>query len=316
MFFNFFIFIISFLLLFFSSKWIINSLLRIAKFLAWKEFIVGFLFFAFFASLPNFFVGIVSAFNRVPELSLGDVIGGNIIDLTIIIGIATLISKAGISAPSRIVQGSTFYLILLTLLFSFLIGDGNLSRGDGIILSLLFCFYLSWLFRKKERFKKIYEEVEEIKGFSFFFKNLGIFLISIFLILLASQGIVSSAQSLANDLNFPLWFIGLIVVAWGNALPELFFSLQCAKKSEDWLILGDLIGSVIISLTLVLGIVALISPIKIENLQALLVSRVFLLISAFLFFVLLRTGKKLSALEGKFLIFLYFLYLGFEIILK
>ncbi len=313
---NILIFIISFFFLVLSSRWIVHSLSRIAKFLGWKEFVVAFLFFAFSASLPNLFVGIVSALNKIPQLSLGDVIGGNIIDLTILAGMAALISKAGLSAPSRTVQNSALYLILLTLLFSFLILDNTLSRADGFLLLLIFLFYIVWLFFKRERFKKIYDSIQEELNLRFFFKNLAIFSLSVFVILISSHGIVQSTKFLSHHFNLPIWFIALLVIGWGNAIPEIIFTIECAKSSQDWLILGDLIGSVIITTTLVLGIVALIFPIQIENFKAILVSRIFLLISAFFFLFLLRSGQKITEREGKILILLYFLYLIFEIFLK
>jgi cation:H+ antiporter len=293
-----------------------ESLSKIGKFLGWKEFVVAFLFFAFSASLPNLFVGIVSALNGISQLSLGDVIGGNILDLTLVAGLATLISKAGISAPSRTVQNSALFLILITILFSFLVADNLLSRLDGFLLFLIFIGYLIWLFIKKERFRKIYDSIQEELSIKFFLKNLGLFFLSLILILASSQGIVVSTKFLSNFFRFPLWFVGLLIVSFGNALPELVFSIECARKDQDWLILGDLIGSVIISTTLVLGIVALISPIQIENLSAILISRVFLLISAFFFLFLLRSGKKITEREGIILILIYFLFLIVEILVK
>ncbi len=313
---NFLIFIFSFLAIFYSSKWLMESLSRIGKFLGWKEFVVAFLFFAFSASLPNLFVGITSALNKIPQLSLGDVIGGNIVDLTLVAGLATLISRAGISAPSRTVQNSAVFLILITILFSFLIADNSLSRLDGFLLFLIFISYLVWLFIKKERFKKIYDSITEELNLKFFLKNLCLFFLSLILILASSQGIVISTKFLANYFSFPLWFIGLLIVSFGNALPELIFSIECARKDQDWLILGDLIGSVIISTTLVLGIVALISPIQIENLSAILISRIFLLVSGLFFLFLLRSGKKITEREGVILILIYAFFLLVEILVK
>jgi cation:H+ antiporter len=313
---NIFIFTISFFILFFSTKWIVNSLLGIVRILGWKEFVAAFLFFAISASLPNLFVGITSALNEIPELSLGDVIGGNIIDLTIIMGISVLISKVGIPAPSKIVQDSALYLVLLTILFSLLVQDNTLSRADGAILLLTFIFYMWWLFIKKERFKKIYDATQVKISFHSFFKSLGVFWGSFILILISCQGIVASSKFFANYFNFHLCFFGLIVISWINALPELFFSIESAKRKQGWMILGELIGSVIITLTLVLGIVSLISPIKIYDPSAILLSRLFLLISILFFTIFLRSKEKLSLKEGKTLILLYFIYLFFEIILK
>jgi cation:H+ antiporter len=106
-----------------------------------------------------------------------------------------------------------------------------------------------------------------------------------------------------------LTFIGALIVGFWTALPELSFCFQAAKKSQDWMIVGDVMGSVILTTTLVLGTVSLISPIKNLSFSQLLVARIFLLISAILFFVFVRTDKKITKKEGFFLIFLYFLFL-------
>jgi len=106
--------IISCLVLTFSSKWLIDTLSRVALFLKMKEFVVGFFIMAFAASIPNFFVGIISALNKVPQLSFGDVTGGNIIDLSLVIGLAALLSRGGLSAQSRTVQGSAIFTIFVS----------------------------------------------------------------------------------------------------------------------------------------------------------------------------------------------------------
>lgn len=315
-FFHILIFLISCFILAFSSKWLVNTLIRICKFLCWKEFVVAFFIMAFGVSIPNFFVGVISALNKVPELSLGDVIGGNITDLTLIIGIAALFSKVGISAPSRTVQGSSAFTIGIALLPLILITDGVLSRGDSILLFLSFFGYVSWLFSKEERFKKVYDEVSEPLTIKFFVKNLIFFLFSLIFLLLAAKGIVNSAVFFSNYFNFPIVLIGILVVGLGNCLPELFFSVEAAKKGQDWLILGDLVGCVVITATLVLGVVGLICPIKITDFSLIAISRIFLIISAICFLIFLRTGHRITKKEAMILLVIYFIFVITEILTK
>ena len=107
------IFLFSCFLLTLSSKWLVNTLSRIALFLKLKEFVVGFFIMAFAASLPNFFVGIIAALNKIPELSFGDVIGGNILDLSLVIGLAALLSKRGYQLKARPSKAVLFLRFLL-----------------------------------------------------------------------------------------------------------------------------------------------------------------------------------------------------------
>jgi len=307
------IFLVSCAFLALSGKGLIDSLSKIAKFLGWKEFVVAFFIMAVGACVPNFVVGIIAAFSHIPELSFGDVIGGNIFDLSLVVGLAALISKMGLSAPSNTVQGSSLYTIGVAILPLVLISDGTLSRSDGILLFLAFFAYIFWLFKKEDRFTKVYDGITEPLTLGFFFSNLGRFLISFVMLVIAAEGIVNSAVFFANYFNFPIGLIGILVVGLGDSLPETFFSIHAARKGQDWMVLGNLMGGVVITATLVLGTVSLIQPIVITDFSAIFVSRAFLVIAGLFFLIFLRTGKKISRQEAIFLILLYFIFLAIEI---
>jgi len=307
------IFIISCFLLIFSGRWLVNSLTRIARFLGWKEFVVAFFTIALGASLPNLFVGIISALNKIPQLSLGDVIGANIFDLTITVALAAFISRQGISAPSRTVQGSSIFTIGSAILPLILILDGNLSRIDGFLLILTFAFYVLWLFRKEERFKKVYDGVPEIKGWKYFLEDIGLLILSIILLILGAEGIVKSSSFFATTLGLPLIFIGIFIVGIGDCLPETFFAIRAARHGQDWMILGNLMGSVMITATLVLGTVAIICPIEFFDFSILAIGRIFLVLSALFFLIFLRTGRKITRKEAIFLILIYILFVLIQI---
>ena len=123
-----FIFLISCVLLYFSGEGVIGGLMRMARFLGWKEFVVAFLVMAFAASLPNFFVGITSALKGIPELSFGDIAGNNLVALTLAVGLAALFAKGGIPAESRAVQATSIFTLAAAILPLILIWDGELSR--------------------------------------------------------------------------------------------------------------------------------------------------------------------------------------------
>jgi len=314
------IFLISCLFIYFAGEMVIECLARIARFLGWKEFVVAFIIMAFAASLPNLFVGIFSAMKGKPQLSLGDVLGGNVVDLTLAIGLAVLFSKAGISAESRTVQTTSLFTIGSAILYLLLISDGILSRADGIILILFFIFYFFWLFSKRERFTKVFDKyhVPVSKKFKDFIKDLGKVILGILLLILAAEGIVRSAIFFSENLKIPLTLIGIFIVGVGNALPETYFGIISARRGEGWLILGDLMGSVIIIATLVLGIVALICPIevKVAEIPAFTIARIFLIISALFFFLAVKTDRKITKKEALILLSVYLLFLIIEILLK
>lgn len=313
------IFIISCFLLYFSGKGIIESLIRIARFFGWKEFVVAFFIMAFAASLNNLFVGISSALHKIPQLSLGDVIGGNVIDLTIAVALAVLFAKGReIIAESRVIQTTSIFTMIAAILPLILILDKEISRIDGVILIIFFLFYIGWLFSKKERFSKVYNgnQLSILKEFKIFLTDLGRIILGVIFLLVAAEGIVRSTQFFAESFNLPLILIGILIVGVGNALPETYFAIVSARKGETWMILGDLMGAVIVSATLVLGTVALIYPIKILNPSPLLIARFFLIISALFFFFFVRTDKKITKKEALFLLSLYLIFVLTEILTK
>ena len=143
-------------------------------------FVVAFFAVAFGASLPDLFVGVSSALNGIPELSFGDVISGNVIDLTLAVALAVFISRSAIHSDSKLVKKSALFTSLIAVLPLFLVLDGILSKGDGLVLISAFLLYAIWVFLRGERFHKVYDG-EKAKFKDFFL--LKISLIQLLLIL-------------------------------------------------------------------------------------------------------------------------------------
>lgn len=294
---------------------VVSSLSRIARFLGWKEFIVAFFIMAFASSAPNLFLGVISAFQGIPELSFGDIMGGNLIDLTVVMAIAVFMSKKGIEAESRVVQSTAIFTAIFALLPFFLATDGVLGRFDGFILILSYLLYSTWLFKKKERFTKVYEE-NVPTSFSFFLKNIGLITLAIVILFFSAQGIIKSAMFFADSFHMSIGLIGILIVGIGNAMPETFFSLISVKRGETWMILGNLMGGVVNTATMVLGIVTLIQPIVFVNFSPYLISRFFLIIATLVFLLTIRTGRKITKKEALFLLAIYIIFLIVRILTK
>lgn len=292
--------------------------MRIARYLGWREFVVAFIVMAFAASLPNFFIGVSSAFRGIPQLSFGDVSGNNLVAMTLAVALAVLFAKEGIPAQSRTIQVSSIFTMAAAILPLALIVDGKLSRIDGGLLVGFFIFYIFWLFSKKERFAKIYDghKISIIKEFKVFLADLGKVILGIILLAGATQGIISSAKFFAQSFNVSIVLIGLLISGLGSSLPEIYFAISSAKRGETWMILGDLMGSVMVPATLVLGIVALIHPIEILDFSPLVIARFFLIISALFFFIFTRTDRKITKKEALFLLSIYVIFVLLELLFK
>lgn len=325
-----FIFVASFFLLFWSGSRVVKSLMNISKYLGWREFVVAFFVMAFVGTLPNLFVGISSALKGIPELSFGEIVGGNVVDMTLAVGLALLIGGKALPVRSKMVQASTLFTTIIAILPLILILDGNLSRADGLVLLGAFFFYVFWLFSKGDRFKKTYnneennnhntprplgeiKETKSLRQFKNFLKNLRVTFWYILILILSSWGIVQSAQIFAETLKIGLPIVGILIIGLGNALPETYFAIVSARKGRTGLILGDLMGSVIICATLVLGIVVLIHPIVDIDFSPFAIARIFLVISAVFFLVAVRTDQKISKKEAVILILIYIAFVLAEV---
>jgi cation:H+ antiporter len=295
----------------------VATLVDIAKYLHWREFIIAFFVMALAASLPNLFVDINAALHGMPQISFGDVVGGNLVDLTLVMAIAVLFGSGPLLAESKMVQKSAIFTAIIALLPILLVWDGKLDRIDGIILLGAFALYSWWLFSKEERFKKVYvgRPKSTAKGYFSFLADLVKIVVFLALLLMASCFVVNSAQFFSVQLGISLSLVGILIVGLGNCFPEAYFSIISARRGENWLILGDLMGSIIVCATLVLGIIALISPFEITDLSPFLIARIFTFVASLLFLVFIRTGRKISKLEGLFFLSIYVLFLLVEIFL-
>ena len=306
----------SFLLLALAGKWLIDALSRIGVCLKLKEFVLAFFVVGIGATIPNLIIGVVSALRGIPELSFGDVVGSNIFDISIVIGLTALISRGGLSSNSRTVQGTSIFIMIIALLPLFLIFDGTLSRTDGIILLTGFAAYVVWLFSKKDRFTKVYENCPQRFTVKEIVRDAFSVLAGLALLFIGGQGVVQSAIFFYETFNLPLGLIGIFIVAIGTCTPETFFSLHAARKGHDWMILGNLMGNVAITSTFILGTVSLITPIKIVDFSPFIIARIFLILAVVLFFIFIRTGQKITRKEGLVLIGIYIAFLIVEILTK
>jgi len=135
-------------------------------------------------------------------------------------------------------------------------------------------------------------------------------------LLLGAWGVVESAKLIAKELYLPLTLIGIILVAIGTSLPELVFGVRAVIAKHEGLSLGNLIGSVVVNSTFILGLVAVINPIKIENFNVIYVGGAFMVMAILIANLFIATKEKISWKEGLFLIIFYLAFLVAEFLLK
>lgn len=311
------IFIFSCFILSWLSSRFIKTLTEVAKYLGWREFIVAFFVMGFAGSLPNLFVGLNAALRGMPQIAFGDIMGGNLIDLSLAMGLIVLMSRQHISTESKMVQGTAVFTTIVAFLpWLLILRTGGLDRIDGLILIFSFFVYAWWLFSNDNRYKKVYKDkkVKNITNKSTFIWDIIKIITILITLLAASYAVIYSAQYFASALDISLGLVAVLIIALGNCFPEIYFGIISARKNENWMVLGDMMAAVIVCSTLVLGIIALIAPFKIIDFSPFIIARIFMVIACISYFVFIVTGKKITKKEGLFLLSIYVIFLFVQIL--
>ena len=302
-------FIFASLLLIGSASFLVKSLVILARFLRMTEFVIAFILMAVSTSLPELFVGINAALTRNASLALGNVIGSNIVDLTLIMGI-TIVLARGIQVRNPFIRADALWMTIIAALPVVLIIIGwELSRIDGIILLGVFAWYVWYLIYKRGTFPRLFKNhISHWHGLA----SLVVFAVSCAVLFFSAELIVKYGTALAVDLNLPRIFIGLFFVALGTSLPELAFGAIAILRRHAQLNVGNVMGSVVANSTLILGVTSLIQPIAADYFLF-MTSSLFMIFVCFLFATFVETGRKLSWKEGIALILAYVLFLLVEL---
>ncbi len=301
------IFIVGCFLLVKSAEYAVKSVAHLARYLRLTEFVTSFILVAFVSSLPEGFISIIAALGGDPSIGVGTLLGGNIADLTLILGLVALAGHP-VRIHSSIIKKDLYFAALMLL--PIILGlNGVISRVDGIILISAGIIFMLVLLREREYFHKPYEIKDH------WIKHLAVFAISLTVMLFAANYIVDSTHSLALGLGIPSLLIGLVLVALGTTLPEFTFALQSVRSGHADLAIGDLLGTVVVDATIIMGITAIISPIAI-NVMLLSIIGVFTLFAVAFSLLFMRTDGILSKNEAMALVLFYVAFVVVQILLR
>ena len=287
-----------------SSVALVESLTRIALKLKISEYMVGFILMAVATSLPEFFIGVVSAIEGRPTFSLGNVIGSNIADPTIILGLAVLIA-GGLRVQTNVRNKEIFYTALSAAAPLIMLLDGNLDRIEGVILLLFFAIYVYTLLFQSREYTKVITNHREARPLALEFTLFGFELL---VLLVSSKFLIQSSEVIATALRIPSILIGIFVLALGTSLPELAFTIPAAKKRQGAMVMGNILGSIVTNATLVLGVTAIIRPIAVERPDIFLTSAGVLVLTLIIFSFFVWTEYRVTAKEALALILGYLVF--------
>jgi len=251
-------------LLVFSADWLVQGAAKIAAALGISPLIVGLTVVAFGTSAPELAVSVMSAFEGQADLAVGNVVGSNIFNILVILGISALIIP--LSVNQQLIRFDVPVMIFLSLLFFGLAYDGGLSRLDGIILFALALAYTGFLIRqsKKESNSAVLTEYEQeygkVAGNPQWLRNLSLIVLGIGGLVLGSKWLVDGAVEIARYFGVSELIIGLTIVSVGTSLPEVATSVVAALKGERDIAVGNVVGSNIFNIVTVLGLSSIVAP--------------------------------------------------------
>ena len=290
--------ILSMLIIMKSAGYMIFAISDYARKSGLSDYLLGFVIVALCTSLPEISTAIFASLAKKGSLILGDVIGANIIDTTIVLGLVAILGKKLKVGGKKITSVIAIPLALLIVGF-----DGTLSRIDGAFLIAIFIVYLVILIMQETSKSKL---VQDIK-FKKIWKDIAIFGFSLAALLLAARWMVFSALQISQMFNIPPFVLGLFVIALGTTIPELTVELKSILAGAKNLAFGDIFGSFITNICLVLGIAALINPIVFDRFT--FFSSFGFMILAIFASVFFMNRKHITWKEGVYLLIIYVLFI-------
>lgn len=250
---NIILLVLGFIILLKGADWFVDGASSIASRFGIPQLIIGLTIVAMGTSLPEAFVSITAALKSNAAITIGNVVGSNILNVGIILGITALIRPLHIQNST--IKYEMPFMILVTLVLILLGINTTISRLDGMIMWLFFLGYLYYIFKMS----KNQMEETEIKKTNPLFIPLGLVCLMV-----GSNFAVDAATNIAISLGVSQRFIGLTIVALGTSLPELVTSVTAAKKGNADIAIGNIIGSNIFNILFVVGSSALITPVPFE----------------------------------------------------
>lgn len=293
-----------------GGELLVRGSVRLARSFGVAPLVVGLTVVAFGTSSPELFTNLSAVAAGTPSLAFGNVVGSNIANLALILGIAALVRP--LATTSRLVQREVPVMIAVAGVMALMLLDGRVGRVDGVVLVVLLVAYVAVLARggdaptaEREFAREYGPAAGRGRWIAAAVAALGLGLLAV-----GARALVLGATSIARGLGVPEVVVGLTLVALGTSLPELVTSLVAARRGEPDIATGNVVGSNVFNVLGILGVSALVRPIPMPSgggwRDLAVMAGVSLLVWPFL-----RTGMRLGRREGAVLVALYAAYVVF-----
>ncbi|PLW80186.1 calcium/sodium antiporter [Candidatus Woesearchaeota archaeon] len=289
-----------------SSDKFVDAATIIADKLGVSHFIIGLTVVSIGTSLPELGASIAASLAGDSEIVIGNIVGSNIANIAFVLGIGVLLASIKIKKSHFKIDAPL--LILITAIFAIMGFDGVYNWIDGLVLLLLFLFYISFLIQREDIVTEAASEIEFDHKTHRYHSNILRMLLSIVVLYVSAKYLVFSGEGIAEFLGISNAVIGLVGIAIGTSLPELAVTISSAKKGNPQLLLGNVIGSNISNILLIGGVASLITPLTVATSLLYFIYPIFIFLTI-LMLIFMRLRAEFRNMEGISFLFIYMFFL-------
>lgn len=307
---SFLLLIAGFTVLFLSGDWLVKASVNLARHFKISTLVIGITVVAFGTSAPELIVSLKAVFSNSSDISIGNVVGSNIANIALVLGLVSIVFPVKVKRKGIWID----WLVMMIASFSLVIASSNylISFIEGLIFIILLVIYLIISVWKSRKTSKEGEEV--LAPDLSLWKSLGYFTLATIGLYFGADWLVKGAKDLAISFGISEHVVGLSVVALGTSVPELATSLMAAIKKESDISIGNIIGSNIFNIWIVLGATSILKPLQVNEVMMQVDYKWMIGIAALLLILLIPLSKGIiSRWKGAILlgIYLYYIYILF-----
>jgi len=296
-----------------GGEFLVRASIKLALRLKVSALVIGMTVVSFGTSAPELLVSIEAALSGHPDVSIGAVIGSNISNLGLVLGITVIIFPIVVNKDSIKIDWPL--MMLASILFYFFALDEQLVFYEGVVLFSILVLFTTWLMLRSRKESLVIDELKEVaekNANASIWKDILLLCLGLIGLYYGAEWLIESVVVIARDFNISEKFISVSIVAFGTSLPELVTSTVAAFRRETDISIGNLVGSNVFNIMAILGITSMVHPVRINPSINSFDVYYMLAISALLL-PLMLLKKKLNAPKGVILLVLYVVYIGLSL---
>ncbi|HCC17312.1 MAG: calcium:proton exchanger [Bacteroidetes bacterium GWD2_45_23] len=296
--------LVSLVILYYGAEGLVSGAASLAKRIGISPLVIGLTIVSIGTSMPELIVSVKAAMNGQSAISIGNVLGSNFFNIGIILGMSALIYP--LAVKRQLLKLDVPVMIFAALLFFLMFLDYKISHMEALIFILLLLSYISYLLFISKKNTAVEEEEEEIKQTKHWALDILFIGVGLLALVYGSDLLVVNATLIAGRLGMSEAMIGLTIVAAGTSMPELATSVVAAMKKRSDIAIGNVVGSNIFNVLLILGVAGLIQPISTPEINY--VDGLFLIGISLLLWLFMKAGSRIKRWQGASFIAFYMIY--------